>query len=198
MRTHPIPTPSPGPAERGALLLRLARAAIGSRLGLATPEALPEPQWLGAPGATFVTLRAGGDLRGCIGSVAAVRPLGVDVRENAVAAAFRDPRFPPLGRHELGGLSVEVSVLSEAEPIPAVTDEASAIASLRPGVDGVILEAGGFLRSTFLPQVWDELPDAAGFLANLRRKAGLPARAWEPSWRLLRYTVEKHAEGDRP
>jgi AmmeMemoRadiSam system protein A len=186
--TPPVPA-------RGPVLLRLARTAIEGRLGVPVEARAPLPEWLLEPGASFVTLRsAGGDLRGCIGSIAAVRPLGEDVEANAAAAAFRDPRFPALAREELADLGVEVSVLSASEPLPAAPGFEAAAAMLRPGVDGVILEAGPFARATFLPQVWEELPDARDFLAQLQRKAGLPARGWSAAHRLSRYTVEKHAE----
>lgn len=182
--------------DRGATLLRLARAEIGRHLGhsLAAP---PLGGWLNEPGASFVTLTKRGDLRGCIGSLEPRRPLGEDVRANALAAAFRDPRFMPVTREEFNDIRVEVSLLSPTEPLPAPT-EAAALAALRPGVDGVIFEYTHH-RSTFLPQVWDQLPEPAEFLAHLKRKAGLPADFWEAGVRLSRYTVSKWKEqGGRP
>ncbi len=171
------PDMAPGPpADAGLVLLPLARAAIARHLGPDEPAA-PDAPWLDAPGACFVTLTSGrapgGALRGCIGSLEARRPLREDVEANAVAAACRDPRFPPLGRAELDDVVVEVSVLSAPTALPAV-DEPELLARLRPGVDGVILSVPGH-RATFLPQVWDQLPDPAEFLSHLRRKAGLPA-----------------------
>jgi AmmeMemoRadiSam system protein A len=148
--------------------------------------------WLQEPGATFVTLTRHGDLRGCIGSLEAHRPLAQDVRENAVAAAFRDPRFRPLTRKEFDAVRVEVSLLSPPESIEA-EDEKAALAALRPHVDGVVL-AYGHLRSTFLPQVWEQLPDPQEFLAYLKRKAGLPMDFWAAEVRLSRYTVSKWKE----
>lgn len=178
-------------ADKGATLLKLARSAIGSALGLAMPH-FTEPGWLAEPGATFVTLTRQGELRGCIGSVEADRPLGVDVKENAVAAAFHDPRFPPLRRGEFDDIRVEVSLLSPTEEM-AVTDEAAALAALRPNVDGVVFEYRHH-RSAFLPQVWEQLPKPAAFLAHLKRKAGLSLNFWAEGVRLSRFTVSKWKE----
>lgn len=177
--------------ELGNALLRHARAAIAEALGEAAPAA-PDLAGLHDPGATFVTLTQGGELRGCIGSLEAHRPLLDDVRANARAAALRDPRFPPLMASELQRTRVEVSLLTPAEPLP-VGSEADACRQLRPGVDGVILSAGG-RRATFLPQVWEQLPAPADFLARLRQKAGLPANYWGPDVRLARYAVRKWKE----
>jgi len=181
-------------ADLGGALLTIARRAIASELGLAAraQPASPELAALAAPGATFVTLRQGGDLRGCIGSVEAFRPLGTDVHANALAAAFRDPRFPPLALGEYAATAIEVSLLARSEPL-AFGTEADALAQLRPGVDGVILECGRH-RSTFLPQVWEQLPDAGAFLDALKRKAGLPDGYWSGDVRLARYTVAKFTE----
>jgi AmmeMemoRadiSam system protein A len=122
--------------------------------------------------------------------VDAHRPLGDDVTHNAHAAAYRDPRFPPVTAEIRDRLEVEVSVLSARQPL-AVECELDAARELRPGVDGVVLEYESF-RATFLPQVWESLPDPLDFLAELRRKARLPARFWHPAIRLSRYTVEKY------
>jgi len=177
--------------ERGPTLLALARAAIAYSLGLkaATPEM---PPWLQEPGASFVTLTQNGQLRGCIGSLAAHRPLGDDVRANAVAAALRDPRFPALTAAEWERIQVEVSVLSPMQPL-AFNSEAEALAQLRPHLDGVVLEYGSH-RGTFLPQVWEQLPTPKEFMAHLKSKAGLPASFWADGVRLQRYTVDKWKE----
>ena len=174
---------------RGRALIAIARDAITQG---------PEPrgafawddEWLRSPAASFVTLREAGELRGCIGSVDAYRPLGDDVAHNAQAAAYRDPRFPPVTAAEIPGLDVEVSVLTPRVPF-AVASEDDALARLRPGVDGLYLEYQDF-RATFLPQVWENLPDPRDFLDELRRKARLPARFWHPDLRLSRYGVEKY------
>jgi AmmeMemoRadiSam system protein A len=175
--------------RRGRILVAIAREAIE-----ADPAAQHEPlewqeEWLRATGASFVTLRDAGELRGCIGTVDPHRALGDDVAHNAHAAAYRDPRFPPVRTAQRAGLEVEVSVLSPRAPIAAPT-EAELAAVLRPGVDGIVLEYEGH-RATFLPQVWESLPDPIDFLAELRRKARLPARFWHPRMQVSRYTVEK-------
>ena len=187
--------PEPPPEDRGPVLLRLARAAVAEALGLPTAPAPPDPLWLSAPGATFVTLRSAGRLRGCVGSVRARRTLGDDVRANARAAAFHDPRFPPLAAAEWDGLAFEVSLLSSPEPLAAASEEA-VLAALRPFEDGVILEEG-MARATFLPQVWESLATPPEFLTELKRKAGLPAGHWSAEVRVWRYAVEKWEEGDR-
>jgi AmmeMemoRadiSam system protein A len=173
-----------------ALLIR-ARNAIAEELGLpGEPE--PEAAALTEPGAVFVTLTHNGELRGCIGSLEAWRPLEADVRSNAKAAAFSDPRFPPLSAAELPTTRVEVSLLTPPTPIRFV-DEDDAIRQLRPGLDGVTLECSGH-RGTFLPQVWDNLPERRMFLSHLKRKAGLPANYWVPGIKLSRYEVQKWKE----
>lgn len=182
----------PEDLDRGTVLVTIAREAIAERLGLPAPGERREP-WLAIPAATFVTLRIEEALRGCIGSVDPRRPLGVDVAANACSAAFSDPRFSPLSPSEFGTVRVEVSVLSPRTPLD-VTGEWDAAARLRPGVDGVYLEYRG-RSATFLPQVWESLPDPVDFLAALRDKARLPARFWDPGIRLTRYTVEKYADG---
>jgi AmmeMemoRadiSam system protein A len=179
----------------GATLLALARGAIANELGIEDAPAGTtddDAPWLAEPGATFVTLTQDGRLRGCIGSLVARRQVVVDVRSNAVAAAFSDPRFPALAAVEYERTRVEVSLLSEPQPL-AFGSEDEALANLRPGVDGVILEFAAW-RSTFLPQVWEQVPDPATFLAHLKRKAGLPANFWHEEMRLQRYTVTKWKE----
>lgn len=176
----------------GKILLQLARAAISQRLGQEA-DFPARADWLEKDGACFVTLKAHGQLRGCIGSLEARRALYDDVVHNAVAAAFRDPRFPPLTAAELDEIEIEVSLLSSATPINFL-DERDAIAQLRPHIDGVILEYGAH-RATFLPQVWEDLPQPQRFLAHLKRKAGLPEDFWSDDIRLSRYTVQKFKEG---
>ena len=175
----------------GSALLVSARNAIAERLGLPTLAVDTAPE-LAEPGATFVTLTQKGQLRGCIGSLEAHRPLATDVAENAIAAAFRDPRFAPLSSQEFPQTRVEVSLLTPPEPF-AVLDEADALARLRPGTDGLILSYGG-RRATFLPQVWDSLPDPQEFVAQLKLKAGLPADFWHQRLTLARYGVRKWKE----
>ncbi|MCB0907011.1 MAG: AmmeMemoRadiSam system protein A [Nocardioidaceae bacterium] len=187
------------PAGAGTTLLRVAREAIATELGVGPTAggAAVDPQapWLEEQRASFVTLTRGGELAGCIGSTTPYRSLLDDVRANARAAAFRDPRFPPLDRDDLPVVVIEVSVLSALRPVSAA-DEAEAIAALRPGVDGVVLEYGG-RRATFLPQVWDKVAGPADFLTHLRLKLGVPGAFWSEEIRLSRYTVDLFSEEER-
>jgi len=160
--------------EVGRTLVGIARGAIGHRLGhAAEPPRVDRPAWLAQTGASFVTLTIEGGLRGCIGSLQAHRPLGADVAANAENAAFRDPRFAPLTGAEWPRVEAEVSLLTAPRRV-RFSDEVDLLVKLRPGVDGVILEHGG-RRGTFLPQVWESLPDRRRFIEELKRKAGLPA-----------------------
>jgi hypothetical protein len=176
--------------EAGRMLLALARAAIEARL-FGTASTLDAP-WLRQAGASFITLSKEGALRGCMGSLEAARALGRDVAENAVAAAFRDPRFTPVTAEEWPRLRVEVSLLSTPKPV-RFADEPDLVAQLRPGEDGLILEADG-RRGTFLPQVWESIPDRRLFLAHLMQKAGLPASTRLARCRISRYRVTKWKE----
>ena len=179
------------PQDAGGVLLPLARAAIAAQLG--TPlTAREDADWLHTTAASFVTLMQQGELRGCIGTLEAHRALIADVRVNAVAAAFRDPRFKPLAKHEFDAISVQISVLSAVARV-SFRDEDDALAQIRPGIDGVIFEYG-YHRSTFLPQVWEDFSDPRLFFGHLKRKAGLPPDFWDPAVRLSRYTVSKWSE----
>jgi AmmeMemoRadiSam system protein A len=179
------------PPDAGRVLLPLARAAIAAQLGLshAANDDLP---WLKSSGASFITLMLGAKLRGCIGTLRAHRALAEDVKANAVAAAFRDPRFPPLGASEFSGVALEVSVLSALERL-SFTDELDALRQLRAGIDGVVFEYGHH-TGTFLPQVWEDFKEPSDFLAHLKYKAGLPPDFWDREVRLSRYTVFKWRE----
>jgi AmmeMemoRadiSam system protein A len=183
----------PDDALGQALLIR-ARNAIAAAFDLA-PQPEPEHPALARPGATFVTLTQRGELRGCIGSLEAWRPLDTDVRENAKAAAFRDPRFEPLSQEELARTRVEVSLLAPAVPME-FADEADAIRQLRPGIDGMILECHG-RRGTFLPQVWESLPEPRQFFAHLKQKAGFFPDFWSSDVKLYRYEVQKWKEAEK-
>ena len=176
----------------GSALLGCARGAIGAALGRRQPSFPGSHPALDEPGASFVTLTRDGALRGCIGSLEPHRPLVDDVRANAVAAALRDPRFAPLSASEFGAILIEVSVLGPSEPLEA-DSEPQALRSLRPFEDGVILSWREH-RATFLPQVWQVLPQPGDFLRELRRKAGLAADFWSPELRLSRYRVAKWRE----
>jgi AmmeMemoRadiSam system protein A len=137
----------------------------------------------------FVTLKRHGTLRGCIGSYQARRPLVEDVADNAFAAAFLDPRFRALEASEVEGLTLHISLLTPPVPLQ-VRDRPELLASLRPGVDGLLLEDLPH-RATFLPQVWETLPDPTDFLEELFHKAGLPRHHWSPTLRFYRYTVRE-------
>lgn len=182
--------------EQGRILLQIARAAISSALRMhCAPAAVDDNMfWLSRPGATFVTLTQRGELRGCIGSLQACDPLLEDVSNNAVSAALHDPRFMPLAADELDSVSVEVSLLSELQPLNFAS-EADALAQLRPDIDGIVFEYGPY-RSTFLPQVWESLPQPQQFLARLKSKARLSGDFWAEDIRLSRYTVSKWRETD--
>ena len=176
--------------QAGTMLLGIARAAIEAKL-FGTAQTL-EADWLTQAGATFVTLTKDGELRGCIGSLEARRPLGADVAENAVAAAFRDPRFTPMTPEEWPSVRVEVSLLSAPKPM-RFADEADLLSQIRVGEDGLILECDG-RRATFLPQVWESIPEKVLFLRELVRKAGLPSDTRLSRCRVLRYKVSKWKE----
>ena len=176
----------------GALMLALAKAAILRELGGGTSEPPEPPGALSEPGASFVTLKLDGQLRGCIGSVEPWRPLAQDIEDNARRAAFKDPRFPPLSAHEVDeALSLSIAVLSPKSPIEA-TDEAALLAALVPGTDGVIIEDGA-RRALFLPAVWEQLPEPESFIRHLKAKAGLSPDHWSGafgSWRFASVYVK--------
>ena len=138
--------------------------------------------------ATFVTLQINHQLRGCIGMLEAFRPLAEDIAENAFAAAFKDPRFPPLKADELDNLDIHLSILTPAEPV-FFSSECDLISQLKPGIDGLILEEG-HRRGTFLPSVWESLPESEQFLQHLKQKAGLPPDYWSKNIRIYRYRAE--------
>lgn len=180
--------------NKGKTLLHLARAAIAKEFGFTSHE-LPRTGWLEEPGATFVTLTLQGQLRGCIGSLEAYRPLIDDVQRNAVSSAFRDPRFPPLSKEEFADAIIDVSLLSKPELL-RFNSEDDALAQLTPGRDGVIIEYGSN-RATYLPQVWAQLADPHEFISRLKQKAGIPENFWSDDIRILRYTVQKWREGEQ-
>ena len=182
-------------AEDRASLLDLARRSIVHGLERGSPlRVAPEdyPESLREERAAFVTLHRHGELRGCIGHLEACQALVRDVAENAYAAAFRDPRFPPLARQELAGLAVHISVLTPPEPM-TFSSEADLLAQIRPGIDGLILSEGS-ARGTFLPSVWESLPQPRDFLNQLKRKARLPADHWSERIRVARYTTESFGD----
>ena len=179
--------------EPGNILLPIARESISSALGK-THAVDERAGWLQSEGACFVTLTQNGELRGCIGTLEAHRPLLQDVKANAFAAAFRDPRFAPLTVSELEYTEIEISLLSAMLPLQ-FSDERDALAQLKPYQHGVVFEYGRY-RSTFLPQVWEQLTDAIDFIEHLKRKAGLPSGFWAPEVKLTTYTVSKWKESE--
>jgi AmmeMemoRadiSam system protein A len=179
----------------GTELLRLARGSIEH--GLAHREPLPLnceelPRVLTEPAATFTTLHFEGKLRGCCGTLEAVRPLAEDVVYSAFRAAFRDVRFEPVGQHEVDAIGLEVAVLSPLESIPC-SDEADLLSRLTPGADGLVIVADG-RRATFLPKVWETLPDPRQFLAALKAKCGLAEDYWSERLEFQRYRTASYAE----
>lgn len=175
------------PEERQALLV-VARESVSA--GLTGERFMPSvteyPSALQHEGASFVTLKKQGSLRGCIGTLEAHQPLVVDVAHNAYASAFRDPRFPALRNDELELLEYHLSVLTRPVPM-RVESEQDLLAQLRPQVDGLVIEEG-HRRGTFLPAVWEQLPDVNEFLAHLKQKAGLPTDYWSDRIKVSRYT----------
>jgi AmmeMemoRadiSam system protein A len=179
-------------------LLRLARksidasVAIGASAGPAPFPVLSLQPDLTVRRSSFVTLRRGAELRGCCGTLEAPRPLAEDVWRNAWAAAFSDHRFPPLTAAEWPQLSLHLSLLTPPERLD-VTSESQLLALLRPSVDGLILESETG-RATFLPAVWEQLPDPTQFVSQLKMKAGWPAGYWSERVRVSRYTTESFGE----
>jgi AmmeMemoRadiSam system protein A len=179
----------------GAVLLGLARGSIEYGLEHGTPlPVIPEefPVALAEPAATFTTLRRAGELRGCCGRLEAARPLASDVAHSAFEAAFRDSRFDPLRRDELAGLDLEVSVLTPMETM-RVVDEADLLQQLQPGIDGLVI-VEGLRRATFLPKVWESLPEPRRFLEQLKLKCGLPQHYWSNQLEFRRYRTTTYAE----
>lgn len=179
-------------------LLRLARSSIEHGLKHGEPLLVncdDLHQALTQPAATFTTLRLAGNLRGCCGTLEAALPLATDVARSAFQAAFRDSRFNPVEATELQKLKLEVSVLSSLEPIP-VTDEAELLSRLQPGTDGLVIVEGG-RRATFLPKVWESLPEPHRFLAQLKAKCGLPRDYWSERLEFLRYDTMTYVEAGR-
>ncbi|MFA6162974.1 MAG: AmmeMemoRadiSam system protein A [Methylobacter sp.] len=196
-------------------LLDLAKLSIQHGLKTGSPLKInlaEYPEELTEKRATFVTLQKNHQLRGCIGMLEAVRPLAEDIAENAYAAAFNDPRFPPLQAYELDDLEIHLSLLTPAEPV-SFTSEQDLISQLQPGIDGLILDEPeiygvanqreqlppridgltlekGRRRGTFLPSVWEQLPEPEQFLRHLKLKAGLPPDYWSKNIRIYRYRTE--------
>lgn len=178
------------------ILLDVAHASISNGLTQGRPLPIRRedyPSALQVSRACFITLQINAQLRGCIGSLEAFRPLVEDVAENAFAAAFRDPRFSPVNEQAFSQLDYHISILSPSKAIEFKTEN-DLLKKLRPDIDGLVLEEGD-RRATFLPSVWESLPRPRQFLAQLKVKAGLPADYWSDSIKVERYTVEDIKSG---
>ena len=177
--------------EQQQMLLKIAKDSIahglknGKALTVNTKDYSAELQEIRA---TFVTLEISGALRGCIGMLEAFQPLVVDIAKNAFLAAFRDPRFPPVSVAEYPKLEIHLSILSPSEPM-IFSSEDDLICQLRPHEDGLIMQEDG-LRGTFLPSVWDSLPEPRQFLEHLKLKTGLPKNYWSDTLKIRRYHCE--------
>ncbi|MCU7931188.1 MAG: AmmeMemoRadiSam system protein A [Candidatus Thiodiazotropha sp. (ex Codakia rugifera)] len=183
--------PSPLSQTDQVTLLDIAADSIRHGLKYGTPLSVAASDYsegLRAVRASFVTLQIGGNLRGCIGHLEAQMPIVEDVAENAFSAAFRDPRFPSLSTSEFNDLEIHISVLTPAEPLQFDSEE-DLISKIRPAIDGLILVDGQH-RGTFLPSVWESLPDTRSFLYHLKQKAGLPGEYWSDSLKIFRYETE--------
>lgn len=178
------------------ILLKLARASLEAGVcGKPLPvlEELALSPDLNSQGASFVTLTVNGELRGCIGALEPYQSLAEDVREHAVAAALEDYRFPHVQPEELAVIQIEVSRLTKPVPLE-YSDADDLVSKLHPGTDGVVLR-DGFRRATFLPQVWEKIPDTEAFLANLCYKMGTAPNAWKHRhMQVLIYQVEEFHE----
>ena len=182
-------------APHAATLPGIARSSIRHGLGHGAPEAIAlrdYPAPLREKLASFVTLRQGSDLRGCVGTIYAERPLAEDLARNAFLSAFKDTRFLPLAASEFAATAIEVSVLSPPEPVQ-FTDQDDLAARLVSGRDGLILEHDGG-SGLLLPQLWETLADACLFLRHVKDKAGLPPRPLGPDVRALRFETIKFTE----
>ena len=178
-------------------LLALARQSIEQGLLEQRWVAMPQvglPEILQQHRGSFVTLRIGKQLRGCCGNLIANRPIGEDVWRNAWASAFADPRFSPLEHEEWPDAHVHISVLSPLETV-TVSDQAELVAMLRPGIDGLVLERGEE-RATFLPDVWEQVPEPVEFVLHLMKKAGWSTDSWSAEIKVQRYTTESFGEVD--
>ncbi len=182
--------------EERAILLDLARRALEdgvNRQPLMPLDLRSLPPRLAEPGASFVTLTKRGELRGCVGALEAYQPLAEDVREHAVAAALQDYRFPPVTPPELADIEIEISRLTPPVALEYQSPD-ELLQRLRPGVDGVVLSEG-IRRATFLPQVWEKIPDPVEFLEHLCLKMGVDANYWRrKKLKVFTYQVEEFRE----
>jgi AmmeMemoRadiSam system protein A len=186
--------------DEGKYLLSVARNTIEQRIfntkDKGQTDAGISDKFLERRG-TFVTLTKGKNLRGCIGHIIPQESLIEGIRENAINAAFRDPRFPPMTKEEWDRINIEISILTDPRPL-SYTDTDDLLKKLRPSIDGVIIRKG-YYQSTFLPQVWEQLPKKEEFLAHLCLKAGLGADEWKAGdLEVLTYQVQAFEEEGHP
>jgi uncharacterized protein len=179
------------PPEHRATLLRIARESLFHGLREHAPKPVEPHDY--APelcrlAATFVTLRRGEELQGCIGTLRAIDPMVTSVSRHAYAAGFEDPRGTPLTENGIAALKIHISLLSDPQSI-AFTSEVDLLRQVRPGIDGLIIEEGS-MRGTLLPSVWENLPKPKDFVNHVKVKAGLPEYYWSPTVKFLRYTTE--------
>lgn len=178
------------------ILLKIARKAVSSAAINQKPEPISLellPPQLQELGASFVTLTKDGRLRGCIGTIEAFQPLALDIQEHAIGAAICDPRFPKVSKSELDDITIEISYLTPKIEI-IYNDHTDLVSNIVPGLDGVVF-VNGFRRATFLPQVWDKLPDPCEFLSHLSAKLGNPPDDWiNMRFEVYRYQVLKFSE----
>ena len=166
--------------EESRYLLSVARKKIEQKLFDSRDQSQPDSDVsskFSKRRGTFVTLTIDGGLRGCIGHIIAQESMIEGIRINALNAAFRDPRFRPLSRKEWPKVKIEISILTDPKAL-SYSDADDLLDKLRPDVDGVIIKKG-FNQATFLPQVWEQLPNKAEFLTHLCSKAGLGGDAWK-------------------
>ncbi len=181
-------------ADDRRALLELARDSIRAELEDEDPPTAEGRDVFELERAVFVTVNVDGELRGCIGNLHSQTVLGEDVQRNAIRAALHDPRFPPLSQADLPRLDIHLSVLGDLHPIQ-VADEQELCERLRPGVDGLVIDDGAH-RATFLPAVWEKIPDAPSFVRALKRKAGLHGDRWPPTMRVALFHVEEFGTDD--
>ena len=182
--------------EQGRQLLTLARAGIAAHLAGEPLPSLPRGSVFAQECGTFVTLKLDGQLRGCIGNIEPHGSLAESVLRNSISAAVHDTRFQPLSGDELDRVRIEVSILTLPEPLN-YDDSEDLVSSLKPGIHGVILRLGQRHAATFLPQVWEQLPQPEQFLDQLCRKAGVNHSAWREEQPTIEvYEVEKFSEGE--
>lgn len=181
--------------KRGNELLMIARGAIAAECGQPMDLEISHPS-LAVKAASFVTLQLNNQLRGCIGTIDPHRSLLHDVRGNAIDAAFNDPRFAPVTLEELKKITIEVSVLTP-RVLLQYDSSFDLYSQIKPGVDGIYIEYQN-LRGTFLPQVWNQLPDKDQFFRHLKAKAGMSPDFWSNDIKVFRYRVQKWSEASQP